>query len=285
MFTLSSSTEKIEVLLDSASTALELVATGRNFTTNGPVLIMNILDSNGTTPVDISGSPATDYKLLIDFISVYNNEVSATKTVTIRFNNGSDTFTIFKVTLAAGEKLEYTEGRGWVVYATSGAIKNSINQGANAPTSNAISTVVLGGDIINNNASANTIADVTGLGFVCESGKTYWFKFVIPYTSAATTTGSRWGVSASAGLATNLSMTSEYSLTATTTTRNANVQAFDSPAGTNATSASLLNNLCIMEGYFKPTADCTLTARFASEISGSAITAKAGAIVYYQKTN
>lgn len=285
MITLSSSTEKIEVLLDSSSTLLELVATGRNLTPNGSVLIMNILASNGVTPVNISGSPTTDYKLLIDFISVYNNEASASKTVTIRFNNGSSTFIFFKVTLAAGEKLEYTEARGWIVYATTGAIKNSINQGANAPTSNAISTSVLSGDVINNNAVANTIQSVTGLEFIAEAGKTYWFKFIIPYTAAATTTGSRWGLNASAGLATNLSFTSEYSLTSTTTTRNANVQAFDSPAASNATSASLLNNLCIMEGYFTPTSNCTLTARFASEVSASAITAKAGAIVYYQKTN
>lgn len=63
------------------------------------------------------------------------------------------------------------------------------------------------------------------------------------------------------------------------------IEAFDSPASCNATSANTGNNLCIMEGYFKPTADCTLKARFASEVANSAIIAKAGAIVYYQKTN
>ena len=283
MITLNTTNDRIEALLDASSTSLQLVTTGRNFTSSGVVPIRVISNSNGTTPVNISGSPSSGYKLLIDFISVYNNEASASKTVTIRFNDGSDIFIIFKVTLASGEKLEYSDG--WIVYATNGAVKNSINQGSNAPTSNAISTVVLSGDVINNNATANTIASVTGLEFIAESGKTYWFKFIIPYTSAVTTTGSRWGVTASAGLATNLSMISEYSLTTTTTTRNANVQAFDYPAGCNATSASTLNNVCIMEGYFKPTANCTLTARFASEVSGSAITAKAGAIVYYQKTN
>lgn len=82
---------------------------------------------------------------------------------------------------------------------------------------------------------------------------------------------------------TNLSMTSEYSLTATTTTRNANVQGFDLPATCNATSASTANNMAVMEGYFKPTADGTFTARFASEVANSAIVAKTGSVCYYQQ--
>ncbi|RTK94656.1 MAG: hypothetical protein EKK64_07890 [Neisseriaceae bacterium] len=284
MITVSATTDKIEALLDGSSTQVELVLIGRLFTENGMTTITNLNDSNGTTPVSISGSPSVNQKIFVDFISAFNND-STSKELTLRYNNSSSTYILFKVSLAAGEKLEYNSGTGWTVYATNGAVKNSINQGANAPTSNAISSVVLGGDITNNNAVANTMNDVTGLEFVCEASKTYWFKFVIPFTSAATTTGSRWGLTATAGTAANLSYTSEYSLTSTTTTRNANVQAFDSPASCNATSANTGNNLCVMEGYFKPTADCTLKARFASEIANSAITAKAGAIVYYQKTN
>jgi hypothetical protein len=80
-------------------------------------------------------------------------------------------------------------------------------------------------------------------------------------------------------------MTSEYSLTTTTTTRNANVQVFDSPAGCNATSATTTNNMCVMEGKFIPTANGTFIARFASEVLSSAITAKAGAVCYYQQLN
>lgn len=92
-------------------------------------------------------------------------------------------------------------------------------------------------------------------------------------------------IALSAGVATNLSMTSEYSLTTTTTTRNANVQAFDSPAAANATSADILNNLAVMEGIFTPTATGTFMARFASEVLSSAITAKAGSVCFYQQLN
>ncbi len=55
--------------------------------------------------------------------------------------------------------------------------------------------MVLAADVINNNAVANTIADVTGLSFPVTEGQTFWFYFIIPYTSAATTTGCRWSVS------------------------------------------------------------------------------------------
>ena len=53
----------------------------------------------------------------------------------------------------------------------------------------------------------------------------------------------------------------------------------------NATSV-VAKNLCLMEGTFTPTADGTFTARFASEVANSAITAKGGSSVcYYQQLN
>ena len=170
------------------------------------------------------------------------------------------------------------------MFATTGAVKQSINQGANASTTG-LSTVVLASDVTNNNAVANTMQDVTGLSFPVLANKTYYFQFVIRYTAAATTTGSRWGVNCSAGTANDLTLVSEYTLTATTTTRNAQIQVFDSPATCNATSV-VAKNLCLMEGTFTPTADGTFTARFASEVANSAITAKGGSSVcYYQQLN
>jgi len=62
------------------------------------------------------------------------------------------------------------------------------------------------------------------------------------------------------------------------------VQAFDSPAASNASSIVAVN-MCVMEGHFTPTADGTFIARFASEVAASAIVAKAGSVCYYQQTN
>lgn len=284
MIVLATDTDRVDALLAGsvATNQLNCMTSHRDITTTTFTPGRTVSDTNNTTAVDIVRAPESSVTRVVDFISIYNAD-TASATVTVRYNANGTTYTLSKVTLAAGEKLEYSEGVGFQVIATTGAVKQSINQGANAAPGTSFSSVILGGDVINNNAVANTIQDVTGLSASFTANKVYWFKFVIYYTSAATTTGSRWAVNASAGLATNLSFTSEYSLTATTTTRNANVQAFDSPAGSNATSASTANNMAVLEGYFRPTADCTFIARFASEVSASAITAKAGSVLFYQQ--
>lgn len=285
MITLNLTTDKLEIVLDAASTVLECVTTFKDVSATDITPNRVVVDSNGVTPVDISGSPGASVQRVIEFISVYSNEASLTRTVTIRYNANGTTYYLFKATLAAGEMLQYADGVGWRVFATTGAIKNSINQGANAPLGATLNSVVLGSDVINNNATANTIQDVTGLSFSVTAAKRYYFKFIIFYTAAATTTGSRWAVYCNAGTAAELSLISEYSLTTTTSTRNANIQGFDLPAASNATSAATGNNMAVIEGIFTPTANGTFTARFASEVLSSAITAKAGSVCYYQQTN
>jgi len=235
------------------------------------------VDTNNTTVVNLVPAPAATYTRGIDFITVHNDD---TASITVTIHVGSRT--LYAVTLAVDENLQWTDSTGFTVISSAGTVKTSVNQIAGAANSG-FSIVVLASDVTNNNATANTIQNVTGLSFAMTGGKLYEFEFVCVYTSAATTTGSRWGVNASAGLATNLSMTSEYSLTTTTTTRNANIQAFDLPTGSNATSASTGNNLATMRGVIRATADGTLIARFASEVANSAVVAKAGSFVKYRQ--
>ena len=168
---------------------------------------------------------------------------------------------------------------------TSGQVLGTDGSNASWQSYALFRVVTITADVTNNNAVANTLADVTGLEFPILNGKLYEFEFVCIYTAAATATGSRWCVNASAGAATNLCMTSEYSLTATTTTRNANVQAFNSPAASNATSASTGNNVARMRGTIRATADATFLARFASEVASSAIVCKAGSFVRYRQVD
>lgn len=140
--------------------------------------------------------------------------------------------------------------------------------------------VVLQNDVTNNNAVANTLQDVTGLSFAVVAGQRYWFKFSIIYTAQATTTGSRWSVNGPTTTA--LAYTSEYSLTATTTTRNATNIAYNSPAASNATSATTgPSNTAEIQGFVQPSANGTVIARFASEVANSAIVAKTGSFVEY----
>jgi len=78
--------------------------------------------------------------------------------------------------------------------------------------------VFLPSDVVNNNAVANTIADVTGLSFPVNANTTYKFRFFIIYSSAATTTGSRWCINGPA--TTFLNYFSNYTLSATSITNN-----------------------------------------------------------------
>lgn len=235
------------------------------------------VDTNNATPVNLVPAPASPYVRGVDFITIHNSDTSS-QTVTIKVG----TRILYKVTLAVGENLQWTNASGFVVISAAGTVKTSVNQIA-GPSDSGFSIVVLATDVVNSNAVANTLADVTGLSFSMTNGKFYHFEFYCYYTAAATTTGSRWAVNASAGTAANLSMTSEYALATTTTTRNANVLAFDSPAAANATSGSTTNNLATMKGVIRADMDGVLIARFASEVASSAITCKAGSFVLYRQ--
>ena len=285
MIILSETTDNLEIVLGGSVTTNQLrcMTSWRDRTSNTFVAGRTVTNTNNTTDVNLAAAPALSTQRVIDFISIYNDD-TVNAVVTVKLDANGTQYTLCKVTLATTERLQYQEGVGFQVFASTGALKQSINQGANASTSG-ITAVVLGSDITNNNAVANTIADVTGLSFSVTAAKWYYFKAVIYYTAAATTTGSRWGVNCTAGTAAQLSFTSEYSLTTTTTTRNANVQAFDSPAASNATSAATANNMAVLEGYFQPTATGTFIIRFASEVANSAIIAKTGSVLYYQQTN
>lgn len=138
--------------------------------------------------------------------------------------------------------------------------------------------VRLAADVTNNNAVANTMADVTGLSFNVTSGIGYQFECNIWYTAAATTTGSRWSINGPT--TTNLSYTSLYTLTATTNTSNTAV-AYNIPAASNASSGYTTGNTANIRGYITPSANGTVIVRFASEIANSAIVAKAGSSCEY----
>lgn len=144
-----------------------------------------------------------------------------------------------------------------------------------------VQRTVLAADVTNNDAVANTLADVTGLSFPVVAGGTYKFRAVIRYTAAATGTGSRWSVSGPAA-PTFLTYRAEYSLTTTTRTNIEGSTAYNLPAASNATSAATAGNIAIIEGIIKPSASGDVIARFASEVASSAIVAKAGSFIEWE---
>ncbi|WP_430897598.1 MULTISPECIES: hypothetical protein [unclassified Paraflavitalea] len=144
-----------------------------------------------------------------------------------------------------------------------------------------IQRVRITGTVVNNNATANTIADITGLAFPVTSGLLYWFRFFIRYNSAATTTGARFSITGPA-TPTLLNFRSDYTLTATSRTFNDGLTAYDTPAASNA-SALTTGNIATIEGIIQPSANGNVTARFASEIASSAITVQPQSFVEYRR--
>ena len=96
-----------------------------------------------------------------------------------------------------------------------------------------------------------------------------------------TTTGSRWSINGPAF--SRLAYCSQYSLTVTGHTLN-NLVAYDMPAASSASSAATAGNFAYISGFITPSADGNVIARFASEIAGSAITAKAGSLLKWTRT-
>lgn len=280
MIALTATNQTLEINTASASN-IDVIVSFTDHTTTGGTL--GTQDSLITTATDttILSAPASSTQRQVKMISI-NNTSATTNTVIVKKDIGGTEYDIIRAVLSENERLEYTDMLGWEVYANSGGRKSSINQG-NSPTSTSISASVLASDVVNNNAIANTIQDVTGLSFPVVNGKTYWFQFQIQYSAAATTTGSRWSINGPA--TTRINYMSEYSITTTTTTRNAQFTAYDLPSACNATSATTGSNWAIIEGMITVSADGNVIARFASEVASSAITALAGSVVYYQQLN
>lgn len=277
MLVLTETTDKIDVVLAGAITTnpLRCYAAWRDMTTTAYTPGRSAVNTNNTTDVTFVASPAASTQRVIDTLSVYNDDTAAA-TVTLKLDANGTECILCKVSLGIGERLEYTDGGGFRVLTATGAAKSADVIGT--PTVNQLNQVVLGSDVTNNNAVANTIADVTGLSFPVVAGEKYWFRFIIPYTAAATTTGSRFAINGPAS-PTLLNYRSTYPLTATSETVNY-ATAYDIPAASNASSLTA-GNVAIIEGIIVPSGNGTVIARFASEVLSSAIVAKAGALLQW----
>jgi hypothetical protein len=241
-----------------------------------------ILTATTTTVV---GSPSSGVYRTVKTLTARNRHASTANTVTVVHTDGTNAMELFKATLAAGESLHYHEGAGFFVQDTQGRIKNNDAANGSGAAINTLNLVVLASDVVNNNATANTIADVTGLSFGVTANETYFFKFNIAFQSAATTTGSRWAINGPAS-PTILAYRQWITLAVATETIGSQ-SAYDQPAASSATSAvasTLAGNMACIEGIIRPSANGTVIARFASEVASSAITAKAGSLLQWVRT-
>lgn len=280
MLLLTSTSDKIQLITGSAGD-VDVHATWVDSTGTPPVTPgrTNTVAIVTATTTDVVASPAASTARNVQSLVIRNAHASVNNAVTVRHTDGTNAADVFKATLGPDEVLQFLDGVGFRVLTSTGALKTSQNQGANA-VSSASSAAVLASDVTNNNGTANTIADVTGLSFPVTSGKKYRFRFEFQYTAAATTTGSRWSINGPGG---TMRYRSEYSLTSTTTTTNEGLASHDLPAASNATSAATGANTGTVEGFYEASSTGSVILRFASEVSSSAIVCKAGSVVYYQE--
>lgn len=260
--------QKVQLVSDSSAT-LDVFSSFYESNTGNGATINKILSSS---TIDIIPAPGTGSSTVL-LVNVRNTHATLPANILIQLTNGATTVTLAGSSLAPGESARYTPQEGFVISTSSGFPK--VSQAIATPVTSAVITSMLSGDVVNNNAVANTMQDVTGLSFNVSANSTYWFEFNMPYTSAATTTGSRFSVSGPTFSL--LSYRSRYPLSATTETISYG-STYDFPAAANASSL-LTGNIAVVEGFIKPTSSGIVTARFASEILNSAITVKAGAFV------
>lgn len=269
-----------QVLRLVTSSAANLDITGAHITGAAKAGILQTIAAAATTT--IVAAPGAGLDRNIFSLVIRNRHASTANTVTIQIFDGTDAFEIYRLTLAAGEAAVYDGLNGFTYLNAQGLPRMSQSQGSSAAAVSAVNLVVLAADVINNNAVANSMQDVTGLSFPVIAGQTFQFEFFIEYNAAVTTTGSRWSVNGPA--ISRLGLHSRYSLTAGGALTFNGVTAYDLPAAANASSANTVGNLAYLCGMFTPTADGNVIARFASEVASSAITARAGSLLKWTRT-
>ena len=261
----------------SSLTGLPTIPTNTNQLTNGANFITGITGSNVTTALGFTPYNATNPNGYISAVPAQSFASITGKPTTLSGYGITDAAALVHTHAYApltGGTLTTTSVNG-VTLQNAGSTAAYLNQAGNytIPIPAVSSSRTLYTLALNVPNITTSYANVTGLSFAVVAATTYRFYALIPYTAAATTTGSRWSITGPA--ATLISYTSSYTLTATTQTVNY-LSAYDLPAVANATSLAT-GNIAMIQGFITPSASGTVTIRFASEVAASAITALAGA--------
>jgi hypothetical protein len=129
--------------------------------------------------------------------------------------------------------------------------------------------------------SSNVLAfaDVTDLSFSVVAGRTYKFKIFCQFDVTNISTGTRWAVNGPAftRLFYSVLWTSGAGLQS-----NVAFQTYDATA-TTLNSNFTTNNCAIIEGIVVPSANGTLSARFANELTITSVTCKAGSYIEFEE--
>lgn len=273
MLILTNTTDNLQVTLAGAITTNQLACYSslRDITSSNITPNRTVISTNNTTPVNVVASPAASTQRVVDYLSIYNSDTNSAG-VTVNLNANGVLYPLFKTTLAVGEKLEFVEGAGFRVISVTGAVKTSLNQGG-APLDSTYNELVLGSNIINSNAVANTLEDISGLEVPVFAGFTTYFEFVLIYQSALATNGCRFTITGPSF--TTLAYVVENPSNATTKVFT-HAATYQLPAASNTSTATTTGNIAKIYGMVTPSVDGSIQPQFASELASTATTVLTG---------
>lgn len=136
-------------------------------------------------------------------------------------------------------------------------------------------TVTITSDV---QTTSTSLSDITGLSFNIEANKKYLVQFFIVFQTAATTTGAFFSINGpSSPTLVNALVETPQGAVGTDMYRTQPVVNYDGGATATAIDAANTNRLArITAVIINGSNSGTLIARFATEVSGSAVTVKAG---------
>jgi len=267
MILLTATTDKVQ-LITSAAVAIDVHASYMDASNADPPVVKGSTSGRQNTAInsagattDIVAAPAASTVRNVKGITARNKDATTACDVTVQFNQNATLFELFKVTLLAGETLEFVEGVGFFVVKSSATIDVKLR---------------VTSDYVN---ATTSFTDITGLTYPIESGKHYCFEAHLYHRSDATTSGSQFGVNGPAMTAMNLMGIQQItaSVTAATYGSSAAVTALDTAAVVETTGPGTNTFLAIISGWVNPSAAGTFAMRGKSEVAAaSGLTVKAG---------
>lgn len=265
MLILAATTDKIQ-LVTSAAVTVDVHASYVDHTTATDNVVAGRKNTAITTATttDIVAVPAAGDIRNVKSLNIRNKHATTSVDVTVLYEGSTTDFDVelFKVTLLAGQTLEFVEGVGFFVVAQTAKLFNNLRV-----TADFVSAVT-------------SFADITGLTCAVESGKHYGFEAHFFHFSNAATNGPRFAIGGVAMTAMRIQaiITETGSVAAGVVNTNiADVTAVDTAVQVTTDAQITTPVMSIMSGWFNPSAAGTFAFRGAAETAvAAALTVKTG---------
>lgn len=259
MLLLTATTHKIQ-LITSSTAAIDVYGcyVDKNQSTGAISEGIQVTAITTATTTDVVAAPGSGVTRNLKTLHLRNKGAVSNDVTIVLDSNGTD-YELHKVTLLAGDSLEYIEGVGF--FTISGVVLLNRRLWVQSDVTNA----------------TTSFADVTGLTCPVQSGKHYNFFAHLIHISSGTTNGARFGVNGPTMNVVRISTIDTVTASVTASAHSAGtVEALDT-AATAQTTGSAGQVLGILTGYFNPSASGTFAIRCAAETAtANGLIVKAG---------